>query len=70
MAYKSDYPILESTADDEPVFALVGRDRFAAMVVRIWATIARSHGVSEEKCRDAESVADAMDCYGPKRLPD
>ena len=70
MATKHTSDVLDNTEDDEPIFPLVGRDRFAALVVRIWADIAAASGVDPEKVADARDVAEEMDRWQPKKLPD
>ena len=70
MPTKHTSQVLANCDDEEPIFVLAGRDRFGSMLVKIWAVICRQHGVSEEKCLDAERVADEMDKWQPKSLPD
>ncbi len=70
MPTKHTSQVLANCDDDEPIFVLVGRDRFASMLVRMWAVMCRQHGVPEEKCAEAEEVAQAMDKWQPKSLPD
>jgi len=66
---RAESAVLANTADDEPIFCLVGRDRYAALVVRIWADIAEASGVDPEKVADARRCADALHTWGPKTEP-
>lgn len=54
---------LGKSQDDEPVFVLVARDRFAASTVRQWAAnVAHFHGHSA-KTDEAYAQADKMDVW-------
>jgi len=66
---KETSSVLKKTADDEPIFCLVGRDRFAALVVRIWAEIAEASGVDADKVEDARQCAEALKAWVPKTEP-
>jgi len=66
---KSASVVLKNTAANEPIFCLVGRDRFAEQVVRIWAVIAEASGVDQEKVADARAVADQIGRWVPKTEP-
>ena len=60
--------------DDEPVFVLCARDRYAASTVRKWAeTIAFMHGHSA-KTDEAYALAERMDswreAHGGGKVPD
>lgn len=65
---------LGRSQDDEPVFVLVARDRYAAQTVREWAdTVAFMHGPSP-KTDEARQLADRMDAWreahGGGKVPD
>jgi len=66
---KANSTVLAKTADDEPIFCLVGRDRFAALAVRIWADIAEASGVDPEKVADARRCANELQEWVPKTEP-
>lgn len=54
---------LGRSQDDEPVFVLVARDKFAASTVRKWAeTVAHFRGHSA-KTDEAYALADRMDVW-------
>jgi hypothetical protein len=61
---------LNKAADDEPIFVLRGRDILAAEVVRFWATIAQDNKVSTGKVLDALTLADRMELWPHRKLPD
>jgi hypothetical protein len=58
---------------DEPMFVLLGRDPFAATLVRMWANAreARGNPMDAEKIAEARACADALDryCEGIGRAP-
>lgn len=54
----------------EPLFTLRGRDPLAAETVRDWARRANDAGVSKTKVAEAILLADEMDAWEPKKLPD
>ena len=64
---------LGRSQDDEPVFVLVARDRYAAQAVRGWAALVHAHGASP-KADDALALAARMDAWreahGGGRIPD
>lgn len=64
-----EYDCYEKADPDEPIFVLLGRDRFAASLVRLWAhakqavneEILASRGwVKNKKVVEARDCADAM----------
>jgi hypothetical protein len=61
---------LNKAADDEPIFVLRGRDALAAEVVRFWATIAQDNNVPAGKVLDALTLADQMELWPNRKLPD
>lgn len=54
---------------DEPVFFLRAEDRCAALVVRIWADMARMMDAPAVRVLEAEALADRMDKWPVKRVP-
>jgi len=48
---------------DEPLFVLLGRDRHAAGLVRLWALLRAKDGEDPEKVAEALACADAMDVH-------
>jgi hypothetical protein len=55
-----------NAAADEPMFVLLGRDRHAAGLVRLWALLRAREGEDEEKVAEAFCCADAMDQWARK----
>lgn len=58
-----DYDCFAAAAPDEPIFTLLGRDRHAALLVRIWAILRHRSGEEDIKVAEALGCADAMDVY-------
>ena len=56
-----DFDCYFNADPDEPMFILLGRDRHAPELVRLWAHKRRMQGESPEKIAEAEACADAMD---------
>jgi hypothetical protein len=50
----------EAAHPDEPMFVLLGRDRLAASLVRLWAYMRRATGEDSTKVAEALTCADAM----------
>ncbi|MBL9125844.1 MAG: hypothetical protein JNG90_19540, partial [Planctomycetaceae bacterium] len=55
---------------NEPVFVLRGQDPLSGPIVRMWAASARLNGVAAEKADQALLVADELDAWPRKKLPD
>lgn len=71
MATKSEgVSCFEKAGDDEPVFVLRAKDVLAPEVVRDWAERARSAGVNPDKIVEALNVADKMELWQDKHIPD
>ena len=70
MATKHTSSVLAKAADDEPIFVLRATDEFAVETVRHWAAKALYKGVAPAKVQEALDVADAMQSYPTKKLPD
>jgi hypothetical protein len=49
--------------EDEPMFVLLARDKFAPALVALWATMRELDGESPEKIAEARECADAMIRY-------
>lgn len=52
-----------AAGEDEPMFVLLGRDKHAPTLVRIWALLRAYDEESEEKIAEALACADAMDAH-------
>jgi hypothetical protein len=48
---------------DEPMFVLLGRDRNAGLLVRLWADIREAMQEDPAKVAEARACADAMDAW-------
>jgi hypothetical protein len=70
MATKHNSVVLTNARDDEPIFVLRAQDRLAADIVRQWADAAERAGCSGEKVIEARAVADAMESWPARKLPD
>jgi hypothetical protein len=56
----------------EPIFTLRAQDRFAPMMIRLWADLVRATG-QIEKAEDAQRIANEMDSWGlanKRKFPD
>lgn len=70
MGTKNDPGVFDcyTNADpDEPMFVLLGRDRHAAGLVRLWALLRHRGGEDQEKVQEALACADAMDQWATRR---
>ncbi|MFN4229820.1 hypothetical protein [Parvibaculum sp.] len=47
--------------DDEPMFVLLGRDRHAPLLVRLWAILRADEGENDAKVKEAFRCADEME---------
>ncbi len=50
-----------NAAPDEPMFVLLGRDKHAPTLVRLWAILRAGEGEDEEKVAEAHACAKAME---------
>ena len=50
-----------NAAPDEPMFVLLGRDRHAATLVRVWALLRSREGEDEAKIAEALKCANTID---------
>ena len=53
----------QNAGPDEPMFVLLGRDKHAAGLVRLWAMLRHKDGEDEDKVAEALACADAMDAH-------
>lgn len=65
------YDRYAAAAPDEPMFTLLGRDRFAEQLVRLWAEGRAAQGEAPEVVAEAFQCAEAMRgyCVGLGRTP-
>ena len=56
-----EYDCYANADPDEPMFVLLGRDRHAAGLVRLWAILRAKDGEEEAKVAEALECAAAMD---------
>jgi hypothetical protein len=70
MATKHNSIVLNNAGDDEPIFVLRAQDTLAADLVRQWADTAERAGCATEKVIEARAVAEAMDAWPTRKLPD
>lgn len=61
---------LNRSADDEPVFVLVARDKIAAEAVQFWIDRARELGVNEAKIADARKQLEEIRRWPKTKVPD
>ena len=55
-----------NAAPDEPMFVLLGRDKHAPTLVRLWALLRQYDGETDDKIAEALACADAMDQHAVK----
>ena len=70
MATKHNSVALLKADDTEPIFVLRAQDRLAAAVVRVWADEAEKAGANAAKITEAREVADAMEKWPTRKVPD
>jgi len=51
---------------DEPMFVLLGRDRSAGLLVRLWANMREQSGEDPAKIANARKIADDLDAWAVK----
>jgi hypothetical protein len=54
------YDCYANAHPDEPMFTLLGRDKFGASLVRLWALARETDDESQAKLQEARDCADAM----------
>jgi hypothetical protein len=70
VATKHNSISLDKAKDDEPIFVLRAQDLLAPDVVRGWADVAERAGCSPAKVTEAREIADAMERWPARRMPD
>jgi hypothetical protein len=70
MATKHTDSCLQKAADDEPIFVLRAQDMLAPGLVRQWANQAKFKGCPPEKVLEAYELADRMERWPTRKLPD
>jgi hypothetical protein len=70
MATKHNSVSLVKAGDTEPIFVLRAQDTLAAAVVRFWADEAEKAGANAAKIAEAREVADAMEQWPTRKIPD
>jgi hypothetical protein len=78
MGYKSNDPCLEKVGSDEPIFVLRAQDKFAPILVRLWADLVRlqsgDSSPGNKKAMGALFLADEMKVWqartGKAKFPD
>lgn len=58
-----NYDCYANAAPDEPMFILLGRDKHAALLVRLWALMRHRDGESALKIEEALRCAEQMDTW-------
>jgi hypothetical protein len=60
-----------SLPEDEPLFVLRAKDKYAAFIVRMWAACCDSmgEGVPNDKLAEAENLAATMERWPVKQIP-
>ena len=64
------FDCLKNLRPDEPYFVLRGQDLLAPGLVRRWATLAGEAGVNPAKVAEANRIADQMDQWRDRKVPD
>lgn len=57
------YDCYDKADPDEPLFTLRATDPLAPILVRLWADLANSIGVDEDKTDEASNCADDMEMW-------
>ena len=70
MSTKISNTTLAKVGVDEPIFVLRSRDLFSPTLVRAWVRLAKNVGVNQPKLDEALAVADAMEQWADRRVPD
>ena len=70
MATKHNSVTLGKAQDDEPIFVLRAQDTLAPALVRRWADEAERAGCPAVKVIEARAVADAMEQWQSRKMPD
>ncbi|MGH8639135.1 MAG: hypothetical protein ACREUZ_18525 [Burkholderiales bacterium] len=70
MATKHNSVSLDKARDDEPIFVLRAQDLLAPATVRHWAEDAEKAGCVAARVREARDLADAMERWPGRKMPD
>jgi hypothetical protein len=62
-----DFDCYANAEPDEPMFVLLGRDRHAPLLVRLWAELRHLEREDPAKLREALTCAEAMAQYRKRR---
>lgn len=65
-----DYDCFAKLADGEPYFVLRAQDVYAPEIVRYWAQLASQTGCAPAKVEEARFLADAMEAWPVRKVPD
>lgn len=61
---------LGKAADDEPVFVIRAQDKFAPVLVRLWAELVVNESGNSKKTADAMILASEMQKWPDRKIPD
>lgn len=61
------YDCYANAHPDEPMFVLLGRDRFGASIVRLWAAVRETLRDDAQKVAEARTCADAMQVWATQK---
>lgn len=61
---------MAKAAEEEPVFVLRGQDKLAPGLIRQWAAQAHALGMNYAKVGEALKLADQMEQWPTRKLPD
>jgi hypothetical protein len=62
--------VLDNVGPNEPIFVLRAQDEIAPIVIRAWAAIAENRGTPAAKVADARAIADVMEAWPHRKVPD
>ena len=58
-----DYDCYQKAEADEPMFVLLARDRYAPILVMLWAELREAAGEDPDKVQEARDCADDMTAW-------
>ncbi len=70
MGFKNNDRVLDKISDDEPIFVLRAQDKFAPIIIRLWADLVQQYGISEERYNEALEVIEEMESWPTRKYPD
>ncbi len=70
MGFKNNDRVLDKISDDEPIFVLRAQDKFAPILIRLWADLAQQYGISEERHNEAIDLVEEMESWPTRKYPD